>query len=363
MSGGEDTYFYGLIEALKKNRHQVKTYIKESSNNEVSWWEQITAIFSFGSTRQTYNELEDVLSSFKPDVVHCLNLFPFIGYAPYILCQKLNIPLIQRINNYRLICSSSSISQKIKNQLGYGCASFSRLNLLYISVIDLLYRRGVKNIPQLYLFPSRFTAQEHIKHRLIPSEKVVVSPDFFTHSSFLKKHKRSNYFLYYGRLSDEKGIKMLIQAFLSMKNRSLIVIGEGPLKKYVRDQASPNIQFYSRMNFKKLRPFIQKALFTIIPSKWYDVLPNVLVESFSQGTPVIVPNWGPFPNLVKHKYSGLLYKPASLTSFKKVINYASTHQYLSGEMTKNIKKEYKRNYSSSVSYQRLYSLYKKSLTV
>ena len=46
----------------------------------------------------------------------------------------------------------------------------------------------------------------------------------------------------------------------------------------------------------------------VVPSLWHENSPNVILEAFAAGTPVIASNQGGLAELVKHEVNGLLFR-------------------------------------------------------
>jgi hypothetical protein len=104
--GGEDTVFHAETMLLRSRGHEVIEYLEYNktieSMNQASV--ALQTIWSFSS----YKKFKNFLLKTKPDVVHFHNTFPLISPSAYYACQSLNIPVVQTLDNQRLICPAAT---------------------------------------------------------------------------------------------------------------------------------------------------------------------------------------------------------------------------------------------------------------
>ncbi len=117
------------------------------------------------------------------------------------------------------------------------------------------------------------------------------------------------YFLFIGRLEKIKGLQTLIPVFRRFRNAQLWVAGTGEYEGTLRAMAadSPNIKFLGHQSGEELRLLYQQAVATIVPSIWYEVFGIVILESFTQKTPVIVSKMGGMPKVVEDSGGGFVF--------------------------------------------------------
>ncbi|MCD7843650.1 MAG: glycosyltransferase family 4 protein, partial [Clostridiales bacterium] len=122
------------------------------------------------------------------------------------------------------------------------------------------------------------------------------------------------YGLYFGRIDEEKGVETAVKAYEKLPDRVLKIMGnddtdEGKkLKDYVKEHELKNIEFLGYKSGAELEEVIKGARFTLIPSIWYDNLPNTALESFQYSKPVIASNIGSLPELVEDGVNGYLFE-------------------------------------------------------
>lgn len=369
--GGEETYFRSLLRLLKSQKHQVITYEKDS-RHIVSFTDRLQAAIGMFWNPRMEKELGRILREHRPDVVQFQNVYPLISPAAYRVCRRHSIPVIQRISSYRLVCPKgwlfrnsrvceTCVAKKFPYPaVVYGCYHESRAASLVFSLAMFFHRfiAGSFDNIDTYLFPAKFVRDYFVSHGIVPSGKAVVIPTCDNpvrpEASAVKTGGR--YFVYAGRLSPEKGIVNLLDIFSQSPKIKLIVIGSdrgGALeKKYA---GATNILFTGFLEKPAILAYMRQAAATVMPSLWYDILPNVLIESYSVGTPVIAPRLGVFTDLVKQKVTGFLYHDTAGLR-RALVRFRKTDK-----MRASVIEEYRRAYLPVRHHTRLQQVYR-SLT-
>ena len=164
------------------------------------------------------------------------------------------------------------------------------------------------------------TPSEFLKKKLIENgfdeKKITCIPTFTASKSEVGEPQIGTYGLYFGRVTEEKGVDTVVKAYEMMPDRYVKIMGDDTtdeakrLKDYIREKKINNIEFVGFKAGEELEKVIKDARFTLIPSIWYDNLPNTALESFQYFKPVIASNIGSLPELVLDGVNGYLFKPA-----------------------------------------------------
>ncbi|MEI6775116.1 MAG: glycosyltransferase family 4 protein [bacterium] len=368
--GGEDAYFNSLTNLLVKKGHTVQTYTKDNKDIKTIF-QRICVALGMLWNPLVENELSIKIKKFAPDIVQFQNIYPLIGPTAYWVCNKNNIPAIQRISNYRSLCPkgtlfrNSAICQLCINRsypypsILHHCYHESRIGSFFLSNSLYLSRKfNASSLVKKFIFPSKFTREYFKKNLALPNNKLVVVPTFIENMSPQENIKKGDYFIYVGRLAEEKGILFLLDLFVELPGIKLIVVGNGPLaSKISQYKKCKNIKFTGYLSKRYIRKYMQKAIATIIPSLCFDVLPQVLIESYREGTPVIAPCMGSFPSLVQQNITGFLYEERNRSQLRSYIQYSVRNKKKMYELGQSGNKLYKRTYHSSVHYQSLIKIY------
>jgi len=371
-TGGEDIYFLSLAKLLKREGHQVYTYTKNSKDINSNLLAKADMAIGMFYNRQVVRELSQVIEIFKPDVVHFHNIYPLITPIAYQVCKKYDIPIVQTIHNYKLICPKGSlfrnhniceicINKKFSYPaIYYGCYHNSYLASLIFSSSFLNHRlrKSFDHVNTL-IFPTKFTRDYYLHNLSIPDARIEVIPYFTTVESLKSKYsQKKDYFLYVGRFFEEKGILPLLELFSSVPFLKLVVIGEGPLESAVlKFNKYKNILIQRYLSQDKIFNYMRKALFTIIPSLWYEVLPMVLIESFANGTAVIAPRFGSFKELMKDEKTGIFFENNNFKQLKSKIMNIIRNKTLIKQMGVSAREEYKKKYTVETHYANIMRVY------
>jgi len=298
--GGEDVYFDSLVKLLKKNGCQVITFTKKSSDI-ISIDKKVEAIKSlFNLNNKINRELSGLISKERPDVAHFHNLYPSIGPAAYYVCKKYNIPIVQTIHNYRLSWPEGIFFSPSRSWI---------YSLIFSLSILFNLKKKVYDLVDYFIFPSRFAYNYYLKHARFKIKKYSIIFHFADIKLSVKPIKKSNYFLFAGRFSQEKGIIPLLQVFSKLPKINLLVIGDGP-EKYLVDRYKKcgNIKILGWLKKEQLNFYIKRALGVVIPSLSYEVLPLSAIESLSLGTLIIVPKTAVFEEIIKDKKGVIFFR-------------------------------------------------------
>ncbi len=373
---GEKIYLDLLAKLLKGKRHKVFIWSKDNREIGNNLIRKIKIAIGMFWNRSTEKELSGVIERFKPDVVHFNNIFPQITPTAYYVCKKYKVPIVQTIHSFRFMFPKSILIRR-----GEVCPNCLDKRLIYPTFLHKCYNQsfaytfvyslshalhyflGSFGLIDTFIFPSKFVKDYYLRNSNISTQKIKVIPNFVN----LKPHKpnlkeKEDYFLYVGLLSHKKGILQLLEIFSSLPEFRLVVIGDGHLRNEVAEyKKCENIEIKGRLPQKEVFTYMQKALFTIIPSAWLEVMPLVLIESFANGTPVIVPKIGPFKDLVREGETGIFFKHKDFKDLKaKIEKIGSKRLKLSMKMAPLAIKEYQK-YTPGNYYIQLLKVYSKLL--
>ena len=157
--------------------------------------------------------------------------------------------------------------------------------------------------------PSRFMMSMALKSGISP-ERLVVIPNSIDETTVTPSREDGAYYLYLGRLSREKGILTLIEAFTTL-SVPLVIAGDGPLRTACEEKAdnAANIRLVGRLEGAELSDCISRSRCLIVPSEWYENAPMVALEAAASGKAIIAARIGGIPEIVLDGRTGLLFEP------------------------------------------------------
>ena len=381
--GGAETYFFALAEGLKALGHEVAFFSMNHPDNEPSYWskyfvsekdyvgdisafkkvqEASTLIYSF----EAKHKFEALLEEFKPDVIHMNNVHRQLTLsildAPYL--KKHHVPVVYTAHDYILLCPAYTMvngrgevcdacqDRHFMHATKNVCVKGSRAKsaLATMEAEFLKFHHSYDKI-DLIIAPSKF-----MKNKLDEggfAGKTVAMQNFLTDSQMVMGARVTNthkfedteagtrpYFLFFGRLSKEKGILTLVKAFLQAAGLTkgnagaqsdgqnaqvlpdvwdLHIVGDGPERGAIEQliasagpQAAARIHLLGYKSGEELQREVGNARFTVLSSEWRENMPYSGLESLAAQTPIIGARIGGIPELVEEGKTGFTFESGNV---------------------------------------------------
>lgn len=377
---GENKVFEAERAMLEKHGHEVCVYTRHSDEirgtGNGEWgmvrklWGMVKgAICTVGNPFAAW-EVAKKCKEFKPDVVHFHNTFPLISPLAVRVASKY-APVVMTLHNYRTACAAGVPTRDGKvcslcldkkcvwDGVKHRCYRGSLFATLPLVVNIAIYRKCLWKWISKVIALTDFQ-RENLCRLGWASDRIVVKPNFVTESVYsvgLRKN-RLNRLLYVGRLSSEKGVMTMLKAWkrLSFENR-LLIVGDGDLKKECEDlSAGANIEFLGNCSNSEVRRLMRESLGVIISSECWEGLPITLVESLSEGTPLVVSNIGPLPRLIKENQFGEVFEAGNVEACAAAIERLLERKDYD-EMCTEARCVAKMMYSEEANYEQLMKIY------
>jgi glycosyltransferase involved in cell wall biosynthesis len=253
------------------------------------------------------------MRDFRPDVVHCHNLFPLL--SPAALRQAGGeAPVVVTLHNYRLLCLPATFvrdGRRCEDCLGrvpwrgavYGCYRGSRAASTPLALSLGLHRAlGSFDRASLYLAVSELVREKHVQAGF-QRERIRVKPNFVWPAE--RRHGPGDAFLYVGRLAPEKGVRELVEAWRGVP-APLVVVGDGPEAERLRSSLPSNVELRPPVPPDEIPTLLASARALVFPTLAYEGAPRAILEAFAAGVPVLARAVGAVPELVEEGVSGLL---------------------------------------------------------
>lgn len=303
-AGGEDAVVEAEAEVLADAGHQVEQLIRR--NPQGAFHAGAELLFSPWNplTRRSGARAVDTAS---PDVAHVHNTWFTLTPSIFPALKRRGIPVVMTLHNYRLTCANAllfrnggpcelCVEGSPWNAVRYGCYRGSKAASLPAAAtiqLNRLLGTWVNSV-------DTFIALTEFQHRImvrsgIPAERVVVKPNFGADPGERDvAPSDSNLVLFAGRLSEEKGLRLLLDAWrdASPDTLRLTVAGDGPARPSLAEHLPPGVDMTGRLTSDEIASLMLRARALIIPSLWYEGLPQILIEAFAAGLPTVVSDQG-----------------------------------------------------------------------
>lgn len=389
--GGAETYFFALAEGLRALGHDVAFFSMQHPNNEPTYWskyfvsekdyvgdisafkkvqEASTLIYSFEARRK----FEALLEEFKPEVIHMNNVHRQLTLsildAPYL--KKHHVPVVYTAHDYILVCPAYTMVN------GHGEVCDACLDKHFMHAVKNVCVKGSRTKSALATMEAEFLKFHHAYSKIdliiAPSQfmkskldeggfasKIVAMQNFLTDSQMAMGARVANthkfedaqagarpYFLFFGRLSKEKGILTLVKAFLQAAGLGkgagsetgagaghnevlpdtwdLHIVGDGPEREAIGQliasagpQAVSRIHLLGYKNGEDLQREVGNARFSVLSSEWRENMPYSGLESLAAQTPIIGAHIGGIPELVEEGRTGFTFESGNAVDLRDVL--------------------------------------------
>jgi len=373
--GGEDAVVRAEVDLLRSAGNRVALYTR--NNSDIAGYGLLQKASLLASTtwnRKTHADIRALIRQHRPDVAHCHNFLPLVSPSAYYACKSAGVPVVQTLHNYRLLCPAGTLftngrrcegcSQSAANAIRRGCYRNSRLQTAAISLLLGTHRLRAtwKRSVDAYITPSAF-CRDYFVAAGLPEAKVHLKRNFLAHDPG-QRTDRGDYALFVGRLSPEKGVLEMIEAWRQLPEVKLLVAGDGPLCYEARDAARHTngyVKLLGQLTPKDTLARIRGARFLVFPSRWYEPFGMGLLEAAASGVPAIASRIGAIPELVADHRTGLLFDPDNFSELVERVRWAWTHPAEMDEMGSAARQLYLQHFTADKNYDALMNIYRKLL--
>lgn len=387
--GGADVVYLNTAEILKSKGNEVFFYSQQfpknlsyefssffTSRNDFrkdSLLKKLSSSSSFIYNKEAYYKLQTFLKVVKPEVAHIHLFLGSLSVSILKVLKEANVPIVVTVHDYRLLCPAylfldgkNEVCELCRDGFYARCV-YKRCSLEHkfthsiMLTLDAYFRKYYINPVDYidhFIFVSHFSRNKHLQFDFAYKNKSSFLYNFNYSLAEKVNIKKGSYFLFFGRLSKEKGIETLIST-IQYTNFQIKIVGNGPLLEQYKNLGFDNIQFEGYKDGKELMNIIQDSSFVIVPSECYENNPMSIVESFSLGKPVIGANIGGIPELITHAKNGYLFESRDSHSLLNIMKFASDiteQEYLN--LSSSALKFAQENFNKETHYQSLISIYK-----
>jgi 1,2-diacylglycerol 3-alpha-glucosyltransferase len=301
MINGVTIYISTLTNKLSELEHEVflfvpysknKTYCKRILNRKIHIYyiKGVKAFFypEFKVTSIITTQDINVLKKINPDIIYFQTPFT-IGLKAIIAAKILKKPLIGIFHTH--IASDEYLS------------NLGRLSKkINLKPVAWAYLKQFYNRCDVIISPSKFIKRTLLKNGI--KKPVTVVNNFIDDEKLANKKSyikiRKNSFIYFGRISLEKNLKCLINAFMKLtqkrKDTHLYIFGTGPLindlkADIIKKRLEKNVFIMGSIDNKIILEtnFLKKFLAFVTTSN-SEVQPLTIIEAMSKNLPIIGPN-------------------------------------------------------------------------
>lgn len=364
--GGAETYYFALAEELQRMGHEVAFFSMDHPLNDPCEQERyfvrrreydnvnsplaavrdgLSLIYSLEARRN----FEQLLQEFRPDIVHLNNVHRQITLSILDAPSLVGVPVVYTAHDYITVCPAYTmldgsgtvcdlcLDGRYRHCLDKRCVKGSR-GKSALAALEAKYLRAHQSYEKInkVIAPSWFMRSKLLEGGWAEN-KVVAMQNFASDEILSRAHsagadltdRENPYLLFFGRLSKEKGVDLLIEAFLQVagdipKSWRLVVAGDGPEEAAIEEmlaerQGAERVELVGFQRGEELRGYVERASLAIVSSRWRENMPYSIIEAFAAGTPVIGARIGGIPELVTEGETGFSCEAGAVNSLADAI--------------------------------------------
>lgn len=355
-----------------------------AKGHEVSLWSvhnkdlttlrsHIDTALSLTYSQQSKAGLSRHIAEFRPDVMHCHNLFPQITVSAYDAAAEAGIPIVQTLHDFRSVCCINGFlfrNGRICELCVAGSPYWGAWHRCYRNswlgsfvtahALDRQRRAGtLQQRVECFIALSESSRHQFIAAGL-PEERIVVKPNFMSDPGTPPACSRHGA-LFVGRLSPEKGLQTLVKAWEGI-DFPLRILGGGPLRLDISADSSRWISVLGHRPHTEVGPAMRQAQFLVMPSEYIEGFPMVIVEAFANGLPVIASRLGTMADVIEDGVTGLHFTVGDPDDLAAKVAWAITHCDRMAEMGSAARRVYEKRFSEEPNYHALLTIYRDAIS-
>lgn len=274
-------------------------------------------VYSFEAQRRLRRLVEDK----RPDLAHAHNIYHHLSPSILPELKRAGIPTVLTAHDLKLACPNNKMlangriceackGHRYHNVVRQRCVhgSVAASAVIAVEAVVNAALGSWRNHIDRIVVPSRFLIEKFVEWGW-PRERFTYIPNYVDAPSLQPDFTPGDYFVYFGRLSVEKGLPTLVAA-ASASGVRLVVAGTGPEEASLREtvgRTGARVEFVGYQTGESLHRLVRQSRASILPSEWFENAPLGVLESFALGKPVIGARIGGIPELVRDGETGWLF--------------------------------------------------------
>ncbi len=370
---GEDVAFRNEAAMLENGGVTVVRFEREREGIDLSTaWKRADVALSSIWSRGSRRGISDLLQRVRPAVAHFHNTFPGISPSGYAACRELGVPVVQTVHNYRFFCANGLLlrdGQPCEECLGKfpwraaarRCYRGSRLasGAQFLGIARSRLAHTWSRAVDRYIALSAFAAGRLAAGGLPPG-RISVKPNVLA-ADPPPGTGDGGFAIFVGRLKEEKGTRVLLEAWRELRDIPLEVVGDGPLRgemeAFVKRERLP-VRFAGMVPHAEAVRRIGRSALLVLPSICYEGFPMTVLEAYACGTPVVATGLGSLDELVDAGRTGAKFPPGDAHALAGAIRSAWSDPVKRAAMRRGARARFEERYTVKANFSRLLEIYR-----
>jgi glycosyltransferase involved in cell wall biosynthesis len=372
--GGEDAVVSQEVDLLRKAGVEVKLFTVDNRDAKLDTLAgRLRAGLAARRSHAVGRRVDSFLAAHALDVAHVHNFFPLLTPVVHERLNARGIPVVQTLHNYRLYCANGAFLREGRpcedcvasgpwNAVRHGCYRGSRLQTAVWAEASAHHRRRgtFERCVTLFSTPSEFARGKLVAAGLEPA-KIVVRPNPVPDPGAPRFGGRGA--VYVGRLSPEKGPRLLLEAWRGMDGFPLEVIGSGPQEGELRRLAAsiPGVRLLGQLPASGVQERIREALFLVAPSLCYEIFSLAVAEAMAAGKAAIAAHPTAPAELVEPGRTGLHFPTGDVRALAQACRTLAADPARAEAMGREARARYEDEFAPARSIESLLALYERAI--
>ncbi len=372
---GEAQVAEAEVELLCSHGHIVSKYGATNAEiDELTLAGKCQSLLQAGWSKMGYERIRAAIDGFRPDLMHVHNYFHRLTPSVFAAAKERGVATVLTLHNYRLACPAATFLRKGKpcelcmdgkawRILIHRCytgGSWLKSLVAYRLYQETRMRQSLASLVDAYIALTAFGRQKVLAGGL-PPEKLYIKPNFmFDPLNGGRPTPPKEGAIYVGRLSPEKGVLGLLEAWRHI-DYPLTVVGDGPQMAAARKAGGSQVQFLGSRSHDDVLRLVEQAAFLVFPSEWYEGFGLTLMESMAVGRAVIASDLGPRREIVRDGQTGLLYRSRDIQDLTSKVRRLISDRTLCATMGAAAREVYLAEYTPATNYQTLIQIYEEAI--
>lgn len=318
------------------------------------------------------------LEDYSPEIAHIRGIYHHLSPSILWELKRQGIPVLYHVNDFKLMCPTYNLvangrpceacaDGRYFRAVTEGCYDGGRGRAAVLAAEAYLHRwlRTYSRCVDLFLAPSNFV-REKLCAAGIPASQIEVLPHFQSLPADGQLLPEKGYVLYFGRLSAEKGLDVLLRAMAQLPHVPLFLAGDGPerarLEALARDLKLDQVYFHGHLSGEKLERLIAGCRFSVFPSHAYETFGKSILESFAWGRTVVASDRGSRRELIEHGVTGVLSEAGDVDQLAGAIGFLHKHPGLAAQMGEEGRRRVRENHDPERYMDTLLGIYSRLAT-
>ncbi|RME26871.1 MAG: glycosyltransferase [Deltaproteobacteria bacterium] len=278
-----------------------------------------------------------LVSEARPDIAHIQHVHRHLTPSVLRPLRRAGVPVVWTVHDYELICPSAHLyargaacercaDGRYRHAVETRCKWGSRGASLAVAAEKRLHRwLGVWAMVDRFLCPSAHLARTLVRFG-VPADRVQHLENFLDLTHRPPGDSPGEGWLYAGRLSEEKGVQVAIEAARRLPGVPLYIYGDGPMRNTLERQAAdlPWVRFLGHRPRPELAARLAAVRAVVVPSLWPENFPYAVLEAQAAARAVVASDIGGIPEQITHGRDGLLFPPGDAEALARAVRHLLT---------------------------------------